>query len=181
MCSRISWVQGFQLHVFAVQQKKERQIVSMSVTTSVSLDQLIANAIRKVGGSKENNLCRFLPMTVGGYMHHFTFRKMKHQVPEKLSEMIRKFILDADKPLPVKPKQRAPRGSRKRKDQVALADADIEALRTLARSVGNKDLLKKLMPRKELKVIKRELISSIKKNIVDPVLWNNYVESLAQY
>lgn len=162
------------------QQKKEGKSVSMS-TISITLEQLIESAIKKVGGSKENNLCRYLPMSVGGYMHHFTFRKMKHQGPEKLSEMIRRYILDAEKPLTVKPKQRAPRGSRKKKDQVALADIDIEALRQLARTAGNKDLLKKLMPRKELKVIKRELISSIRRNVVDSVLWNNYVESLAQY
>ena len=162
------------------QQKKEGHVGAMS-TASIALEQLIAGAIKKVNGKKENDLCRFLPMTSGGYMHHFTLRKMKHQLPEKLSDMIRRFIIEAERPLTVRPKQRAARGSKKKKDQVILSDADVDALRQLARNADNKDLLKKLMPRKELKVIKRDLISSIKKGIVDPSLWTNYVESLAQY
>ena len=162
------------------QQKKEGHAVPMS-TTSATLDQLIAGAIKKVNGKKENDLCRYLPMASGGYMHHFTLRKMKHQLPEKLSEMIRRYIIEAERPLTVSPKQRATRGSKKKKDHVILSDADVDSLRQLARAAGNKDLLKKLMPKKELKVLKRELISSIRKGQVEPVLWNNYVESQAQY
>lgn len=162
------------------QQKKEGHVGHMT-TASIALEQLISGAIKKVNGKKENDLCRYLPMTTGGYMHHFTLRKMKHHLPEKLSEMIRRYIIEAERPLTVRPKQRAARGSKKKRDQVVLSDADIDVLRQLARNAGNKDLLKKLMPRKELKVIKRELISSIKKGIVDPILWSNYVESLAQY
>lgn len=162
------------------QQKKEGHAVPMS-TASASLEQLIAGAIKKVNGKKENDLCRYLPMTTGGYMHHFTLRKMKHQVPERLSDMIRRYIIEAERPLTVRPKQRATRGSKKKKDHVILSDSDIDSLRQLARNAGNKELLKKLMPKKELKVIKRELLSSIRKGHVDHVLWNNYVESLAQY
>lgn len=162
------------------QQKKEGTATPMS-TASMQLEQLIAGAMKKVNGKKENDLCRYLPMTTGGYMHHFTLRKMKHQVPEKLSEMIRRYIIEAERPLTVRPKQRATRGSKKKKDHVILSDADVDSLRQLARAAGNKDILKKLMPKKEPKVIKRELISSIRKGIVDPVLWSNYVESLAQY
>ena len=162
------------------QQKKEGHASPMS-TTSLTLEQLITGAIKKVNGKRENDLCRYLPMASGGYMHHFTLRKMKHQLPEKLSELIRRYIIEAERPLTVRPKQRAARGSKKKKDQVILSDVDVESLRQLARSVGNKDLLKKLMPKKELKVIKRELISSIKKGLVEPILWSNYVEALAQY
>lgn len=162
------------------QHKKEGHVGHMA-TTSLALEQLIAGAIKKVNGKKENDLCRYLPMTSGGYMHHFTLRKMKHQLPEKLSEMIRRYIIEAERPLTVRPKQRAARGSKKKKDQVILSDADIDTLRQLARSAGNSDILRKLMPRKELKAIKRELISSIKKGLVEPLLWTNYVESLAQY
>ena len=34
-------------------------------------------AIKKVGAKRENDICRFIPMTSGGYMHHFTLKKMK--------------------------------------------------------------------------------------------------------
>ncbi len=158
-------------------EQEKRQGSPMSVT-SVELEQLISGAIKKIGGKKENDLCRYLPMVTGGYMHHFTLRKMKHQVPERLADMIRRFIIDTEKPLTVKPKQRAARGSRKKKGQVVLNESDIECLLTFARSVGNKDIIRKLLPRKELKVIKRELIASIRNSVVDHNLWNTYVEAL---
>jgi hypothetical protein len=157
------------------QEKKQGSTMS---TTSAELDQLIHGAIKKIGGRKENDLCRYLPMITGGYMHHFTLRKMKHQGPERLAEMIRRFILDTEKPLTVKPKQRAARGSRKKKGQVVLNDTDIEYLLTLARSVGNKEMVRKLLPHKELKVVKRELIASIRNGRVDNNLWNTYIEAV---
>lgn len=87
----------------------------MLATSSRELEDLIGKAIKKIGGKKENDLCRYLPMSSGGYMHHFTLRKMKTQVPEKLSEMIKKFITNSERPTTVAPKQRAARGSRKKK------------------------------------------------------------------
>ena len=41
----------------------------------VEIESVIAKAIKKVNGRKENDLCRFIPVTSGGYMHHFTLRK----------------------------------------------------------------------------------------------------------
>lgn len=158
-------------------EQEKKQGSSMS-TASAELEQLINGAIKKIGGKKENDLCRYLPMVTGGYMHHFTLRKMKHQGPEKLADMIRRFIIDPDKPLTVKPKQRAARGSRKKKGQIVLSESDIECLLVLARSAGNKEMVRKLLPRKELKVIKRELIASIRNGLVDNNLWNTYVEAI---
>ena len=43
------------------------------------IEDIIAKAIKKVGGSKENDLCRFIPMTSGGYMHHFTLKTLMTQ------------------------------------------------------------------------------------------------------
>jgi len=149
---------------------------SMVATSSKELEDLITRAIKKVGGSKENDLCRYLPMTSGGYMHHFTLRKMKHHVPEELSKMIKTYITEATSPKTVPPKQRAARGSRKKKDHIVLSKTDIDQILSLARSVGDKEVIRKLTPKKDLKTLKRELISSIRHNVVQEELWNSYIE-----
>jgi len=161
---------------FTDQEKKQGYSQPMS-TTSAELDQLITGAIKKVGGRKENDICRYLPMVSGGYMHHFTLRKMKHQLPERLSELIQKFIIDPDKPITVKPKPRAARGSRKKKGQVILNDSDMERLLTLAREAGDKEMIQKLLPRQDLKVVKRELMKSVREGRVEQNLWLRYVEA----
>lgn len=109
-------------------------------------------------------------------MHHFTLRKMKTQVPEKLSEMIKKFITNSERPTTVAPKQRAARGSRKKKDHIVLTKADLDHILQVARSCGDKDLVRKLTPKKDLRTVKRELISSIRHGRVEQELWNIYVE-----
>ncbi len=148
----------------------------MIATSSRDLEDLITKAIKKVGGKKENDLCRYLPMTSGGYMHHFTLRKMKTQAAGTLAEMIKKFITDADRPTTVAPKQRAARGSRKKKDHIVLTKNDIDHILQIARSVGDKDLVRKLTPKKDLRTVKRELISSIRHGRIEQELWNIYVE-----
>jgi len=162
---------------FTDQEKKQGCSQPMA-TTSAELDRLIAGAIKKVGGRKENDICRYLPMVSGGYMHHFTLRKMKHQLPERLSELIQKFIIEPEKPITVKPKPRAARGSRKKKGQVLLNDTDMERLLTLAREAGDTEMIRKLLPRQDLKVIKRELIKSIREERTEQNLWLRYTETL---
>jgi hypothetical protein len=158
------------------QEKKEKQLPTIS-TGSRHLEELITGAIRKIGGSKEDDLRRYLPMNSGGYMHHFTLRKMKQQLPEKLCEMINRFIINIEKPLVVAPKRRAPRGSRKKKDQVVLSKVDIDRILQLARSVGDKEIIRKLQPKRELKSVRRELIASIRKGLVNQELWECYTDA----
>ena len=55
----------------------------------VELQSTIEKALKKIKGTKENELCRYLPMDSGGYMHHFTFRKMKGECPKDLIALIR--------------------------------------------------------------------------------------------
>jgi hypothetical protein len=148
----------------------------MVSTQSRELEDLIANAMKKVGGKNENSLCRYLPMKEG-YMHHFTMRKMKHHQPKQLAEMIKNFIIDTTKPVTVPPKQRAARGSRKKKDQIVLTKADIDRILHMARAIGDTEVIRKLAPRKELRLVKRELLSSIRQNKVDQELWLSYVEA----
>ena len=149
-----------------------------SKTEAKDLDQVIAQAIKRVGVRKENDLCRYLPVSTGGYMHHFTMRKMKGENPRQLTQLITKHILDADKPSAVPPKQRAARGSRKRRDQVSFSKQDLERMLNMARLAGDKEMVRKLTPRKDLRATKRELISSIRHGRVEPELWNSYVETI---
>ena len=55
------------------------------------LELLISAAIKKIGGRKENNICRYLPISTGGYIHHFTMRKMKTEAPDELQNLISKY------------------------------------------------------------------------------------------
>jgi hypothetical protein len=143
------------------------------------LEALIVEAVKKIDGKKENDICRYLPVSTGGYIHHFTMQKMKTEDPHQLIQLINRHIMHADRPSEVPPKPRAARGSRKRRDQLLFSKQDIELLLTMARQTGNKDLVKKLTPKKDLRTIKRELIASIRHGRVDQELWQSYGEVIA--
>ncbi len=142
------------------------------------LEKLIDRAIKKIHGNKENDLCKFLPGPTGGYMHHFTLRKLKNTNPEQLFNLLQQFILNADTPRALDPKQRAPRGSRKRRDVVSFSRMDIEKVLELARKYGDKDLVAKFSPKRSLPSLKRELIRSIRENQINHDLWNAYSEAM---
>ncbi|MDN3506834.1 MAG: hypothetical protein P0S96_06360 [Simkaniaceae bacterium] len=142
------------------------------------VQDIISKAITKVKGTKENDLCKYLPMDSGGYMHHFTLRKMKHKDPSQLGTLIEKFIIKADRPRAVAPKRRAPRGSRKRRDNLAFSRTQLERMLQIARLAGDKEMISVLSPRKSLPAVKRELISSIRHNRVEQELWNSYLDCI---
>lgn len=146
-----------------------------------SLENLIVSAMKKINAKKENDICRYLPSATTGYIHHFTMRKMKTEAPEQLQNLINKYIINADKPSSVPPKQRAARGSRKRRDQFLFSKQDIERMLNVARLAGDKDLVRKLTPKKDLRTIKRELIASIRHNKIDAELWQYYCEAINTY
>jgi hypothetical protein len=141
------------------------------------LDQLINKAVKKISGSKENDICRYLPVSTGGYIHHFTMRKMKTEDPYVLCEMIEKNIINAGKPKTVPPKPRAARGSRKMRGNFFFTKHDMDRLLNMARLAGDKELVRKLTPREDLRTIKRKLISSIRHGRIEPELWESYVEA----
>jgi hypothetical protein len=141
------------------------------------IEDVIAKAIKKVGVKKENDLCRYLPMTSGGYMHHFTLRKMKSKQPSELSALIEKFIINSDRPGTVAPKPRAARGSRKRRDQITFTRNQLERMLHIARLAGDKEMISILSPKRALATCKRELIASVRHNKIEQELWNAYVEA----
>lgn len=146
---------------------------------SKQLEALINSAVKKIQGRKENDICRYLPVDTGGYIHHFTMRKMKTEAPQALQALIAKHILNIEKPTTVKPKQRAARGSRQRRDQVLLSKQDVERMLLIARSAGDKDMIRKLTPKRDFRTLKKELISAIKHGLygaIEQELWNSYME-----
>ncbi len=156
----------------AIKQENAKVVAS----NSKELEDVIVRAIKKVGGAKENDLCKYIPVDSGGYMHHFTLRKMKSENPKGLSVMIDEFIMTVTEPVTVTPKQRAARGSRKRKDQVSFTKQDLERLLHMARCAGDRELITKLTPKKSLASIKREIISVVRQGKINQDLWNYYVE-----
>lgn len=141
------------------------------------LEQLIDKAVKKIGAKKENDICRFLPISTGGYIHHFTMRKMKTEDPLALCKMIEEHIVDTNKPKSVPPKPRAARGSRKMRGNFFFTKHDMDRLLNMARLAGDKELVRKLTPREDLRTIKRKLISSIRHGRIEPELWEAYVET----
>ena len=139
------------------------------------LEQIISKAIKKIGGTKENDLCKYIPMEQG-YMHHFTLKKMKHKEPSELCSLIERFIMRADKLKVVPPKQRAARGSRKRRDQMTFSRTQLERMLNMARLAGDKEMIALLSPKESLASVKRKLIQSVRQNAIDHELWNSYVE-----
>lgn len=149
---------------------------------SKQLETLINAAIKKIQGRKENDICRYLPVDTGGYIHHFTMRKMKTEAPQALQALIAKYIINADKPMTVPPKPRAARGSRKRRDQMLFTKQDLERMLIMARNLGDKEMIRKLTPKRDLRSLKKELISAIRQELHGPIeqeMWNSYIESLA--
>ncbi len=143
------------------------------------LEKLIEKAIKKVHGTKENDLCKYLPGPTGGYMHHFTLRKLKNSNPEQLFSLLQQFIIRTDIPRALDPKPRAPRGSRKRRDFINFTRTDIERVLELARQVGDDDLVARFSPKRSLPSLKRELIKTIRDNRINQELWNAYSETIS--
>lgn len=149
-----------------------------AVKSHTELESVIEKALKKIGGNKENDLCKFLPSDSGGYVHHFTLRKMKVQQPQQLSDLIKKYIVQTESPGKVSPKQRAARGSRKKRDVITLTRGDVDRLLEISRHVGDKEMVAKLSPKRSLSNLRRELIKSIRAGGVNHELWNAYAETV---
>lgn len=142
------------------------------------LEGVIVKAQKKVDAKSEMALCHYLPAKAGGYVHHFTLKKLKKKSPQELVQMLEKYIINTDKPLQIPGKERAPRGSRKLRDKMIFSREQLNQLLGLARQSGDKTLVALLAPRRPLAACKRDLIASIRQSRLDHELWNAYVDSL---
>lgn len=154
----------------------EKEIVSTKASRK-DVEELIAKAVKKMGVKKANDLCKYIPMKSGGYIHHFTFKKMRSSHPQELASLIERHILEVEKPSSVAPKQRAPRGSRKRREHMNFTRMQLERMLNIARLAGDQEIISILSPQKSLMHCKRDLLQSIRQGKVEPELWNSYVEA----
>lgn len=145
--------------------------------TEHELDRALALAIQKVRGKKASELCRYLPSEKGqGHMHHFSIDKLKKEDPSRLLQMVQKFIVQTESPTKIAPKQRAARGSRKRQNQYVFSEEEVQRIREYAKIAGDEDMARRLRRHNDPLMTKRELLSSIRHNRIEPDLWNAYVE-----
>lgn len=156
----------------------------MTITTKIEprvsiedLESLITAAQKKVGAKDEKDLCRFIPspQAAEGYIHHFTYGKLKTQKPSQVADMIKRFILNVDSPLTVRPRKRAPRGSKNKTNYLISKDALGEIIQ-LAQMSGKDALVRHLLPKMDKNAAKKELAASIRRGEVNHALWTCYAE-----
>lgn len=142
------------------------------------LEHLIERAAAKVEAQKLSDVCRYIP-DGSGHIHHFTFWKLVKENPQDAADLITKYILQPHMAQKVAPKQRAARGSRKRRDQLTISRQEAEKLLQMARMANDNEMIRRLSPKRDLRSIKRELISSIRHSEVEQDLWSCYVELIS--
>lgn len=145
---------------------------------SGEIDDFIAKAIKKAGVKNEKELSRFIPVSSGGYIHHFTLKRMKKKQTQELKALIEKHVMNPQTLQKVAPKSRAPRGSRKHRDPISFSRAQLERMLQMARQAGDKEMVAALSPKRPLALCKRELIASIRRNCIELELWNAYIEAI---
>ena len=136
-------------------------------------EALVANALHKIGGKKEKDLCRFLPSETEGYMHHFTLQKIRKTKPEEFRSLLQEFILNPETPQKLEPKTRI-----RRNKSLSLNQTDLKLVLQLAQKTGDNYLLSKLGAKFSLPRIKKELIKSIRENRMEEELWQSYIQSV---
>lgn len=139
------------------------------------LEAVIEQAKKKIQGSKENDICRYLPSEdENGYMHHFSLQKMKKNEPSQLIMLIKKHILEGSpKAIPSKP--RAARGSRKNANTPAFTKEELARLAKYTEAAGDAELSSKILGQKaSFTKCKQELMASIRANTLQPNCWEAY-------
>ena len=150
----------------------------MTKNTQQNLDTAIEKALQKIQGNKEKEVCRYLPGPRGGYIHHFTFKKLKAKEPAKCLALIEEFILNVAEPRELDPTPRAPRGLNRNSNQIKLPNEMVNRIIQIAREAGDHSLLSKLLAGRPLNQVKRDLIRSIRDNKANQELWEAYKQAI---
>lgn len=139
------------------------------------LDAVIEQAKKKIQGSKESDICRYLPsQDEEGYMHHFSLQKMKKNEPNQLIMLIKKHILEGS-PKTIPSKQRAPRGSRKGTSTPTFTKEELARLAKYAEAASDAELSSKILGQKvSFTKCKQDLMASIRANTLQPSCWEAY-------
>jgi hypothetical protein len=86
-----------------------------------SLEGCIKEAMTKMNVLRDTALCKYIP-SEEGYLHHFTFLKMKSANPIQLRNLIKEHILDRTPKL-IPPKRRKTYKSRERVEDLPISRA----------------------------------------------------------
>lgn len=151
----------------------------MTKNLQQNLNEAIDKALRKIQSNNEKTICRYIPGPRGGYIHHFTFKKLKETEPEKCLLLIEQCILNVTQPRQLQPTTRAPRGVNRGNNPIKLPNDMVNRIIQMARETGDNSLLAKLLAVRPLNQIKRDLIRSIRNHKVNRELWEAYVEAVA--
>lgn len=143
------------------------------------IKRYLLKAMKKIKAKEEKELCKYLPdPSKKEAIHHFTMRKMMDKNPSDFIKMLEKYILKPKK-IQILPCRK--RKSRKQKQSaINLTDKDFERMLEIAKITGDHEMISKLTPKKSLKDIQKELISSIRLGAVNTVLWKAYVNFIYQ-
>lgn len=144
-----------------------------TVAETLNIERTLSEALQKIKGTSEKEICRYLPADTEGYMHHFTLRKMKKTEPAKLAELLHEHIIDHPSPTSIEPKQRI-----RRKKSLSINQSDLNLILKLAQKTGDQHLLAKLGSKISISHLKKELIKSIKANRIEEELWYSYSEAV---
>lgn len=119
-----------------------------------SLENLIQEAISKVNGKNETNICRFIPsrLSSGGYMHHFTLKKMKREHPEELYDLIQAYIIQIDQPQEISAKPPERPCTYIKKQLFTVTEAEMDRIIDLATRAQDLELLE-IMRMKEALIV----------------------------
>lgn len=139
-------------------------------------EQAVGKALTKIGSKQEKDICKYLPAEAGGYMHHFTMKKLRKTNPEEFQNLLEEFILYPSAPKTIEPKPRA-----RRNKPLSINQSDLKLILKLARDTGDKHLLTKLGTKLSLGQLKRELIKSIKDDKIEEELWSSYVQAIETF
>jgi hypothetical protein len=152
----------------------------VQASSKEELEKTLKMALQKIAAKQEKELCHYLPAVKGqGYLHHFSLKKLRNQDPAALASMLQEFIIKPAQPKVLAPKQRAPKGSRKKKDTLTFNRSELSSLVELARKAGYQDIVAQLSSHRSLASIKRDLVRAIKDNKVDQELWRAYCDAAA--
>ncbi len=170
--------------------------------SGLSLEECIDEAMAKLNLRKETGLCKYIPYDKG-YMHHFTFLKMKTDNPVHLRNLIKANVFDK-KPIKAPPKPRKKREAAQKQEvlrETPSPEENLEeeldwvvfqALRKTGLSMEDEAGLGRYFPEDysffhpfTYETLKRhhprKLIALIKKHILSPKRLREYAGSRVAY
>lgn len=139
------------------------------------LEGVIERAMKKTSSKTEAELSRYLSDDEGR-MHHFTFRRLKMKQPKQLSSLLENQVLNHSAPaiVPAKPRKKRDSSS----ITIKLSPAQLNEIVAVLQKSGKTDLVEALSPKIPMKMLKKEVLNSIRSEKADLGLLESFIERL---